>query len=108
MIGGPEIDETHIRYHVVVGLLRVLWGHRMLIIDKCHSQPEKSLFYVRRTSQNGGSRDVLRNWLSTDFYKREGNKVSPRDILGCDVLCLSMADTASFFCGGQINGKVFY
>jgi hypothetical protein len=51
---------------------------------------------------------VLRNWLSTDFHKREGNKVSPRDILGCDVLCLSMADTASFFCGGQINGKVFY
>ncbi len=60
MIGGPEIDETHIRYHVVAGLPRVPWGHRMLIIDKCHSQPEKVLFNVRRTSQNGWSRDVLR------------------------------------------------
>lgn len=72
MIGGPEIDETHIRYHVVVGLPRVPWGHRMLIIDKCHSQPEKALFNVRRASQNGGSRDVLRNWLSTNLYEREG------------------------------------
>ena len=60
MIGGPEIDETHIRYHVVAGLPRVPWGHRMLIIDKCHSQPEKALSYVRRTIQNGWSRDVLR------------------------------------------------
>lgn len=71
MIGGPEIDETHIRYHVVVGLPRVPWGHRMLIIDKCHSQPEKVLFYVRRTSQNGVSRDALRNWLSTDLHEWE-------------------------------------
>ena len=41
-------------------LTRVPWGHRMLIIDKCHSQPEKALSYVRRTIQNGWSRDVLR------------------------------------------------
>ena len=41
-------------------LTRVSWGHRMLIIDKCHSQPEKALSYVRRTIQNGWSRDVLR------------------------------------------------
>jgi hypothetical protein len=53
-------------------LTRVPWGHRMLIIDKCHSQPEKALFYVRRTIQNGWSRDMLRNWLPTDLYEREG------------------------------------
>lgn len=79
-----------------------------LIIDKCHSQPEKALFNVRRTIQNRWSHDVLRNWLSTDLYEREGNKVSPRGILGCDVLCLSKADTAPFFCGCQINGKVLW
>ena len=53
-------------------LTRVPWGHRMLIIDKCHSQTEKALFYVRRTIQNGWSRDMLRNWLPTDLYEREG------------------------------------
>lgn len=69
MIGGPEIDETHIRYHVVVGLPRVPWEHCMLITDKCHSQPEKALFNVWRTIQNRWSRDVLRNWLSTDIHE---------------------------------------
>ena len=53
-------------------LTRVPWGHRMLIIDKCHSQPEKALFYVRRTVHNGWSCDVLRNWLSTELYECEG------------------------------------
>ena len=53
-------------------LTRVPWGHRMLIIDKCHSQPEKALFHVRRTIQNGWSRDVLRIWFSTDLFEREG------------------------------------
>ena len=53
-------------------LTRIPWGYRMLIIDKCHSQPEKALFYVRRTIQNGWSRDVLRIWFSTDLFEREG------------------------------------
>lgn len=88
-------------------LTRVPWGHRMLIIDKCHSQPEKALFYVRRTIQNGWSRDVLRNWFSTDLYEREGNKISSRGILGCDVLCASMSKVVLFVCGSQTDGKVF-
>ncbi len=89
-------------------LTRVPWGHRMLIIDKCHSQPEKALFYVRRTIQNGWSRDVLRNWFSTDLYEREGNKISSRGILGCDVLCASMSKAALFVRGSQTKGKVFW
>ena len=55
-------------------LTRVPWGHRMLIIDKYHSQIEKALCYVRRTVHNGWSHDVLRNWLSTDLYEREGKE----------------------------------
>ena len=52
-------------------LPRVPWMLGMLIIDKCHSQLEKALFCVRRTIQNGWSRDMLRNRLSTDLYERE-------------------------------------
>ena len=53
-------------------LVRVPWGHHRTIIDKCKSDREMALFYVRRTIQNGWSRDVLLNWLSTDLYEREG------------------------------------
>ena len=53
-------------------LIRVPWGHHMLIIDKCKGDRDKALFYVRRTIQNGWSRNSLLNWLSTDLYDREG------------------------------------
>ena len=53
-------------------MTRVPWGHHLLIIDKCHTCPEKAYFYVRRTIQNGWSRNSLLNWLSTDLYEREG------------------------------------
>ena len=53
-------------------MTRIPWGHHLLIIDKCHACPEKAYFYVRRTIQNGWSRNSLLNWLSTDLYEREG------------------------------------
>ena len=59
-------------FQQVVGeLVRVPWGHHVLILDKCKGDREKALFYVRRTIQNGWSRSVLANWLSTDLYARE-------------------------------------
>lgn len=49
----------------------------------------------------------LRNWLSTDLYEREGNKILSRGILGRDVLSRSMFEAEPFFFGCQVNGKVF-
>ena len=57
---------------VVADLIRVPWGHHRTVIDKCKGDRDKALFYVRRTIQNGWSRNVLLNWLSTDLYEREG------------------------------------
>ena len=57
---------------VVAQLISVPWGHHRCIIDKCRGDRERALFYVRRTIQNGWSRAVLLNWLSTDLYEREG------------------------------------
>ena len=78
----------------------------------CAEDSEKgccqALFYVRCTIQNGWSRDMLRNRLSTDLYEREGKKISFRGILGCAVLCLSMSEAELFFYGCQVNGKVFW
>lgn len=58
--------------HLVDQLIRVPWGHHMLIIDKCKGDRGKALFYVRHTIQNGWSRNSLLNWLSTDLYERGG------------------------------------
>ena len=41
-------------------------------VTKCKGERDKALFYVRRTIQNGWSRNSLLNWLSTDLYEREG------------------------------------
>lgn len=57
---------------VVEQLLLVPWGHHVNIMQKCKGDRDKALFYVRRTIQNGWSRDVLLNWLATDLYEREG------------------------------------
>ena len=57
---------------VVAQLVSVPWGHHRTIIDKCKGDRDKALFYVRRTIQNGWSRNSLLNWLSTDLYEREG------------------------------------
>lgn len=97
-----SIQAKHSQKPIVSGSMR----HAFLFADESENGCSQSLFYVRRTSQNGGSRDVLRNWLSTDFYKREGNKFSPRGIFGCVIHGPSMSETAPFFCGCQVNGKI--
>ena len=62
-----SIQAKHSQRPIVSGLMR----HAFLFADESENGCSQSLFYVRRTSQNGGSRDVLRNWLSTNLYERE-------------------------------------
>ena len=40
-------------------LFSVPWGHHRFIIDKFKEQPEKALFFVHQTVENGWSRDML-------------------------------------------------
>lgn len=68
MYGAGKIVQQ-----VVEQLVLVPWGHHVNILDKCKGDREKALFYVRRTIQNGWSRNSLLNWLSTDLYEREGH-----------------------------------
>jgi predicted nuclease of restriction endonuclease-like (RecB) superfamily len=64
-------SATEIVQQVVAQLVSVPWGHHCTIIDKSKGDREKALFYVRRTIQNGWSRNSLLNLLSTDLYGRE-------------------------------------
>ncbi len=57
-------------------LFSVPWGHHMLLIDKCKGNPQKALFFVHQTVQNGWSRNILLNFLDTDLYERQGKALT--------------------------------
>ena len=57
-------------------LFSVPWGHHMLLIDKCKGNPQKALFFVHQTVQNGWSRNMLLNFLGTDLYERQGKALT--------------------------------
>ena len=48
-------------------IFSIPWGHHVRIIDKFKEQPEKALFFVRQTVENGWSRDMLLNFMGTDL-----------------------------------------
>ena len=64
--------ENMVLPQLVAKLVQVPWGHHRFIIDKCGGDRGKALFYVSRTIEQGWSRNVLLNMLSTDLYEREG------------------------------------
>ena len=57
-------------------LVRVPWGHHRIIIDKCGDDIAKALFYVRKTVENGWSRNVLAVEIAGDLYARQGKAVT--------------------------------
>lgn len=61
---------------LVEDLCSIPWGHHIRIIDKCSDHPDKALFYVRQTLENGWSRAMLLNFLGTDLYERQGKALT--------------------------------
>lgn len=55
-----------------VDIFSIPWGHYRYLIDKYKESPSTALFYVRKTIENGWSRDMLLNMLSTNLHLREG------------------------------------
>ena len=67
----PQLgDKSHL------DIFSIPWGHHKLLIDKFKSSPTAALFYVRKTIENGWSRDVLLNVISTNLHLREGKAMS--------------------------------
>lgn len=52
------------------------WGHHIRIIDKLKEQPQKALFFIHQTVENGWSRDMLLNYMGTDLYERQGKALT--------------------------------
>ncbi len=44
-------------------IFHIPWGHHVQILGKCKNNPDKELFYVKKTLENCWSRAVLLNFL---------------------------------------------
>lgn len=57
-------------------IFNVPWGHHMLLIDRFSEAPQKAVFFVNQIVSNGWSRDMLRNFIDTDLYERQGKAMT--------------------------------
>ena len=57
------------------GFSFVPWGHHCLIISKC-KEVDEALYYLRRTIENGLSRDALDNIIRADLYHTSGSALT--------------------------------
>ncbi len=75
---GGESNEIvqQVAEQLKADLFSVPWGHHVRIMDKCSSNPQEAVFYVKQTLENGWSRDMLLNIMSTNLYERQGKAVS--------------------------------
>lgn len=53
-------------------IFEIPWSLHILIIDKVKNDPNKALFFVKKTIENNWGYGVLLNFLSTDLYERQG------------------------------------
>lgn len=51
---------------------QIPWGHNILILEKIKEQ-ERALWYVRKTAENGWSRNVLGLQIENQLYERQAN-----------------------------------
>lgn len=70
-----DLDSKNLP-QLVEELCSIPWGHHRLIIDRCSDNPQKALFFVNQTLENGWSRAMLLNWIDTGLYERQGKAIS--------------------------------
>lgn len=57
-------------------LFSLPWGHHRTIIDKCGDNPNKAIYYVHESLQEGWSRAVLSNAIAAETYERRGKAIT--------------------------------
>ncbi len=72
---APQLGEQFID-KLKSALFSTPWGHHKILIDKFKNNPDKALFYVQQTVENGWSRAMLLNFISTDLYERQGKAIT--------------------------------
>ena len=57
-------------------LFSIPWGHHRHIMDKCSEDPAKAFYYVRKTMEEGWSREVMLIHMDANLYEREGKALT--------------------------------
>ncbi len=57
-------------------LFSIPWGHHRYLMDRYSKEPMKALFYVRKTIEEGWSRNMLLNFMDTNLFEREGKAMT--------------------------------
>ncbi|MBQ9445063.1 MAG: DUF1016 family protein [Victivallales bacterium] len=71
-----QVAEDNLPQVVADLIMQVPWGHHIVIMNKCGGDVEKALFYVRKTVENGWSRNDLAIEIDGDLYSRQGKAVT--------------------------------
>lgn len=82
----PQVGEQSLNLHktnsapIVSQIMEIVfsipWGHHKVLIDKCRERLDKALFYVIQTKENGWSRSVLLNNISSNLFERQGKALT--------------------------------
>ncbi|MDX8430538.1 MAG: PDDEXK nuclease domain-containing protein [Candidatus Algichlamydia australiensis] len=56
-------------------IFSIPWGHNILLIEKINSHEER-IWYIKKTIENGWSRNVLLHWITSNLYERQGKTIS--------------------------------
>ncbi len=59
-------------------ITQIPWWHNVVIISKCQN-PQEALFYVKKTIENGWSRNVLIHQIESNLYERTGKALTNFD-----------------------------
>jgi predicted nuclease of restriction endonuclease-like (RecB) superfamily len=60
----------------VADLMKIPWGHHIVIIGNSKGDSDKALFYVRKTIENGWSRTDLQVAINEGLYEKTGKAVT--------------------------------
>ena len=60
----------------VADLMKIPWGHHIVIIGKSKGNRDKALFYVRKTIENGWSRTDLQVAIGDRLYEKTGKALT--------------------------------
>jgi predicted nuclease of restriction endonuclease-like (RecB) superfamily len=73
---GGEKNLQQVAEKYFEDIFSIPWGHHIALIDKCSSDPQKAMFYVRQDVKNGWSRSMLLNSIDADLYGRSGKALT--------------------------------
>lgn len=68
--------ENEIIPQVGEEIFNIPWVHMRIIIDKSKMNTDKAIFFIKEIIKNNWSRNVLRNFLDTNLYERQGKAIT--------------------------------